>query len=257
MRSYDEYHEILTLWEDGFNKLQIATMTGIPRATVRDCINKFGDLATLENYKDDRMEINGESSVAYALKTMQVSQEMLKAYAYLFGLYLGDGTISKMGRVYRLRIFLDMKYPLIIQACKNAMQTLLVNNEVGIVDMKNMAVVNCYYNFWPQVFPQAGAGKKHNRSIIIEEWQQKIIDLYPLEFFRGLYHSDGSRSRNVVNGKDYPRYFFSNYSIDIQALYIATVDKLGLQVTQTNANNFAISRRDDVVWLDEHVGAKA
>jgi hypothetical protein len=257
MRSYEDYHKILSLWEDGYNKLQIETMIGIPRATVRDCIKKFGTVAALENYRDDRMEIEGESVLVRALKLMDVSEDELKAYAYLFGLYLGDGTISKMGRVYRLRIFLDMKYPLIIQACQNAIQTLLANNEVGITDMKSMAVVGCYYNFWPQIFPQAGAGKKHERPILIEAWQQRIIDLYPLELFRGLYHSDGARSRNVVKGKDYPRYFFSNYSIDIQALYVATVDKLGLQITQTNANNFAISRREDVAWLDKHVGAKA
>jgi hypothetical protein len=257
MRSYEEYHMILSLWEDGYNKLQIENMIGIPRATVRDCIKKFGNLQGLESYRDDRVEILGESSLVRALKGMQVSQDELKAYAYLFGLYLGDGTISKMGRVYRLRIFLDKKYPLINKACQDAMQMLLSNNEVGITNMKTWVVIGCYYKYWPQVFPQAGAGKKHERPIIIEEWQQRIVDLYPLELFRGLYHSDGARSRNVVKGKDYPRYFFSNYSIDIQALYIATVDKLGLQVTQTNANNFAISRREDVAWLDEHVGAKA
>jgi hypothetical protein len=228
MRSYEEYHKILSLWEDGFNKSQIENMTGIPRPTVRDCIKKFGSLEALENYKDDRLEIAGESSVVHALKQMNVSQEMLKAYAYLFGLYLGDGTISQMKRVYRLRIFLDKKYPFIIEACKKAIEALLSNNDVGITDMKTWVVVGCYYKYWPQIFPQHGADKKHNRPIILEAWQQRIVDLFPLEFFRGLYHSDGSRSRNVVKSKNYERYFFTNESDDIRKLCCDTVTKLGL-----------------------------
>ena len=35
-------------------------------------------------------------------------------YAELLALYLGDGHISEVGRVYRLRISLDAKYPSII-----------------------------------------------------------------------------------------------------------------------------------------------
>ena len=43
-------------------------------------------------------------------------------YVYLLGLYLGDGTISVHRRgVYRLRIFLDMKYPEIVAECETAM----------------------------------------------------------------------------------------------------------------------------------------
>lgn len=99
--------------------------------------------------------------------------------------------------------------------------------------------------------------KKHNRPIILDPWQQQIIDLYPLEFFRGLYHSDGSRSRNVVKGKDYSRYFFCNNSDDIRKLFTSAAEKLGLHWTQTNEINVAISRREDVAWLDEQVGAKA
>lgn len=37
MRTYEEYHEILTLWEIHRNKKKIARITGIPRETVRDC----------------------------------------------------------------------------------------------------------------------------------------------------------------------------------------------------------------------------
>jgi hypothetical protein len=38
-------------------------------------------------------------------------------------------------------------------------------------------------------------------------------------FLRGLIHSDGCRVLNRVNGKDYPRYFFSQVSDDIRRLF--------------------------------------
>ena len=47
MRSYDEYKRILMLWEEGLNKSEIERQTGIPRPTIRDCINKFGTFAQL------------------------------------------------------------------------------------------------------------------------------------------------------------------------------------------------------------------
>ena len=117
--------------------------------------------------------------------------------------------------------------------------------------------VNCYSQELPILFPQDGSGKKHNRPIILEDWQQRIVDKFPLEFFRGLYHSDGSRPQNIVKGKNYPRYQFSNESDDIRKLFTDTVEKLGLSWTTANRRNVAISRREDVEWLDIYVGAKA
>lgn len=52
MREYKEYKVILELWERGENKKAIARITGVPRATVRDCINRYGDVRGLEANKD-------------------------------------------------------------------------------------------------------------------------------------------------------------------------------------------------------------
>jgi hypothetical protein len=257
MRTYEEYQEILILWERYGNKKKIARMTGIPRATVQDCINKFGSVQGLEEYSTRNVEINGESSLVVALKNPDDPENLHQAYSYLLGMYLGDGCISKMARVYYFRLSLDKKYESIIHRCQQAIEKLLTNNKVGIVDHNTWVMVTCYYKYWPQVFPQDGDGVKHERPIILEAWQQYIVDQYPLEFFTGLYHSDGSRSQNIVKGKNYPRYFFSNVSDDIRKLFTDTTEKLSLSWTTANARNVAISRREDVVWLDEHVGPKA
>jgi hypothetical protein len=258
MRTYEEYHRILSLWDSGlYNKSEIAAATGIPRVTVRDCIVKFGNLKGLEDNRARNIEIDGQATLVKMLQDPTDPEHIHKPYDYLLGLYLGDGYISRLNRVYRLRIALDSKYPIIIQACADAIQLLLPDNEVGIVNRGTWKEVSCYYKFWQQVFPQDGSGRKHDRPIVLEDWQQFIVDKYPLGFFRGLYHSDGSRSRNFINGKDYPRYFFMNMSDDIMKLYTDTVEKLGLRWTQTNSRNVAISKREDVAWLDKYVGAKA
>ncbi len=53
--------------------------------------------------------------------------------------------------------------------------------------------------------PQHGPGKKHERRIVLESWQQAVVDAHPWAFVRGLVHSDGCRITNwttrVVNGE--------------------------------------------------------
>ncbi|MEL6408532.1 MAG: LAGLIDADG family homing endonuclease [Chloroflexota bacterium] len=257
MRTYEEYHEILTLWEIHRNKKKIARITGIPRATVRDCIMKFGNVFGLEEQAKENARIKGISVLVKSLKQVDDPDNVHQNYAYLFGLYLGDGCISKMNRVHRLRIALDKKYPEIIESCVDVLETLFPDNQIGIVDCEGCVNVSLYHKHLPKIFPQDGDGKKHEREIKLEKWQQRIVDAHPLEFFRGLYHSDGSRSVNWVKGKNYPRYTFSNYSKEILKLFTDTAEKLGLHWTTANSRNVAISRRDDVAWLDEHIGEKA
>jgi hypothetical protein len=268
MRSYDDYRRILELWEQGFNKSEIEQMTGIPRATARDCIKRFGTLANLEVYRAE----NYEPELLKLLQsgTLSDKEAIYPAYAYLLGIYLGDGNISKLRNVYRLRVTLDAKYPQIIESCIQAISTLLPQNQVSLVkkhyngDQLSCVDVSVCYKYLPAIFPQHGKGAKHTRSIVLEAWQQRIVTAFPLEFFRGLYHSDGSRASNIVNGKDYPRYQFSNNSQEICALFCETCDRLGIHWTSktrrvqglTETIDIMIAKRRDVAWLDEHVGAK-
>lgn len=95
---------------------------------------------------------------------------------------------------------------------------------------------------WPCLLPQHGPGKKHERPIILADWQRVIVTEHPGDFLRGLFHSDGCRCANrvTVRGKEYvyPRYMFSNRSVDIMALC-------------------QWSRREAVAALDRHVGPKS
>ena len=251
-----DYRKILQIYESCGGINETARIMEFPRTTVQRVIKRY---QTVECF-DEEFESSRVASVLPLLQSHEREFQLMRFnYAYVLGMYLGDGHIATEPRTYRMMIYLDIKYPDIIEKCVNSLQFVLPDNRVNIVERhgQNCVYVSCHSNQLPDVFPQHGEGMKHNRDIILENWQQEIIDKYPLEFFRGLYHSDGSRSQNIVKGKNYPRYMFSNYSDDIRKLFTDTAERLGLSWTTANARNVAISKREDVAWLDEHVGEKS
>lgn len=117
----------------------------------------------------------------------------------------------------------------------------------------------------PAAFPQHAAGKKHCRSICLADWQLEITRAHPKALLRGLLHSDGCRSVNRFRSRlpsrriavyEYPRYFFSNLSVDIRQIFCEHCDLLGIRWTQSNPRNMSISHRDSVALLDSFVGPK-
>lgn len=264
MRTYDDCHKILELWELGIPKKRIGIMLNIPRPTVRDCIKRYGNLQGLESNKERASRSTPDEVLGHIQNPLNV--EVQKAYAYVLGIYLGDGYIvlNSRGRVFYLRIALDDRYPNIIQCCVKNIQTLLPENKVNVLHSKqgNYVEVICTYKFWPDVFPQCGKGMKHEREMKLQTWQQQIVDNYPIEFFRGLFHSDGSRFSNIVYNRDYPRYQFSNSSPEIRDMFCHACDLLGLRWTtnsgkHTLCKEIFISRRPDVAFLDQHIGPKS
>ena len=121
------------------------------------------------------------------------------AYSLLLGLYLGDGCVSSTGRSYQLRVVLDGLYPEVIDDCVMAI-TLSLRKEVNVHVRPRRTdrgvIVEAAYKHWPLVFPQHGPGRKHNRAIVLHEWQRAIVDRRPEPFLRGLIHSDGCRTVN-------------------------------------------------------------
>jgi hypothetical protein len=175
-------------------------------------------------------------------------------------LYLGDGYLATQARgVYRLRITLDQRYPGIIEECETAMRAVLPNRvgrapRVGCVDVGSSS------KHWPCLFPQHGPGPKHLRPIMLEPWQQAIVDEHPDRFLRGLIHSDGCRHTNsaIVRGKRYlyPRYEFRNASDDLHRLFQAACDRYGVRWTRPKARTTSVARAADVARLDLAVGPK-
>ncbi|WP_374773484.1 transcriptional regulator [Streptomyces sp. NBC_01310] len=187
------------------------------------------------------------------------------AYAYLLGLYLGDGCISPHPRGgHHLRIACADAWPGLIERCRAAILAVRPRDKVYVLQRQGCVAVTSYGRHWTCLFPQHGPGKKHERRIALEDWQQEIVDAHPWEFVRGLIHSDGCRTINwttrVVAGVkkryEYPRYFFTNRSADITGLLTGTLDRLGIEWKQANACNVSIARRESVALMDAHIGPK-
>lgn len=187
-------------------------------------------------------------------------------YLYLLGMYLGDGCISAHRRgVHRMRIVLDGRYPRIIDECAAAMRTVMPRNKVGRqMRTGNFATssphshveLSAYSKSWPCLFPQHGSGKKHERRIVLTDWQEALLDRYPQPLLRGLIQSDGCRFINTGTNWRHPRYVFSNCSDDIRRIFCRVCDRLDLHWT-TAPRVIYVSRVADVALLDSFVGPKA
>ncbi|MEV8336415.1 helix-turn-helix domain-containing protein [Streptomyces niveus] len=187
------------------------------------------------------------------------------SYAYLLGLYLGDGCISPYPRGgHYLRIACADAWPGLIELCRAAIPAVRPGVSVAVVQRQGCVMVSSYDRHWPCLFPQHGPGKKHDRPIELVGWQREIVDAHPWELIRGLIHSDGCRTTNwttrPVGGAtkryEYPRYFFTNKSADILRLFTDTLDTLGVAWKKANAKNISVAKKASVALMDTHVGPK-
>jgi Homeodomain-like domain len=157
MRSAEEFNAVRRLIAAGLNDCAIARRTGIPRRTVWDWRRR--PRARIH-------ELAGSSACAL---DHDFSSIPAAPYCYVLGLYLGDGCISRSGRVWRLRIFCDTKYPAIIDRCREAIDTLMPGQHSAVVRKASRCVeVSLYSKHWPCLLPQHGPGRKHTRRIALE-----------------------------------------------------------------------------------------
>ena len=240
MRPQSEWDEVHRLIASGLNDCAVARATGINRRTVLDW-RRQGPIRLRRSSGCPRCEGSRLGDLAYA---------------YLLGLYLGDGCLSWHRRdVYHLRITLDQKYPNIIAECARAI-AIVSGRRVAETPAKGCTVVNASWKHWPCLFPQHGPGKKHQRTIELVAWQREITRKHPGTLLRGLIHSDGCRILNRVNGKDYPRYHFTNKSSGIRDIFCEACGDYGIHWTACRAELLSVARRRDVARLDLAVGPK-
>lgn len=181
------------------------------------------------------------------------------SYAYLLGLYLGDGHLVTTARVPVLRVSCADAWPGLVELCEQAMLAVLARR-VQRTHQQGCVSVQSVSKHWPCLLPQHGPGKKHDRVISLAEWQQPVIDQYAGHFLRGLFHSDGCRIANRITRKDqtysYPRYLFVNQSADIMGLCQESLDRLGISWKMCRRDMLSVARKEAVAALDEHVGPK-
>ncbi|MER7938916.1 helix-turn-helix domain-containing protein [Streptomyces sp. NPDC094458] len=257
MYDLDTRKHALALVAQGFSHNSVSKQTGISRAAIRSWLKRIEPLGYIQGTECPRC--GGTPSIP----------DDPAAYSYLLGLYLGDGCVSPAKRgVYSLRIACADAWPGLIDACDEAVQRVRPANKVCRVQSQGCQYVTSFSKHWPCLFPQHGPGKKHERAITLESWQQRIVDASPWEFVRGLIHSDGCRVTNwttrLVGGErkryEYPRYLFANKSDDIRKLFTDTLTAVGVEWTTlargSDPFNISVARRASVALMDAHVGPK-
>jgi len=184
------------------------------------------------------------------------------AYSALLGFYLGDGAISKAHGCHVLRVSCDAKYPGIVDDVDDLMHRVRPHGHACRVRAPGVIVVQSNWVHWPCLFPQHGPGRKHERRILLESWQDELVRTNPAAFLRGLFHSDGARVANWARspvGKryDYPRWQFSNRSEDIHTLCQSTLDLVGVEWRRSNRWTTSVSKHGAVAKLDGLIGLKS
>jgi hypothetical protein len=187
------------------------------------------------------------------------------AYSELLGWYLGDGHLS-LGRrgVWSLHIYNDQRYNIGNARLQDLMRRVKPNGRPHTRLVPGCVITTMGWKHWLCLFPQHGPGRKHERRIELEPWQREVVEAFPADFLRGLFHSDGCRARNwtrrLVAGEmkryDYPRWQFTNNSDDIRALCCWALDLVGVPWRPSYWTTISVSRREAVARLDELIGPK-
>ena len=184
-------------------------------------------------------------------------------YAYLLGLYLGDGYISLGPRgVFQLRITCDAIYPGIIEEGLAVLRAVFPANRASAYPRKHCRCVDVslHSKHLPCFFPQHGPGRKHDRPIYLAPWQEEVIAAHRRQLVRGLIHSDGNRcvatEWSKSGSRKSTRYSFANKSEDIKKIFCDSLDLLGVRWTRPSDREIAIYRKASVAILDEFIGPK-
>jgi hypothetical protein len=254
MYSADVRRDAVALMRRGISLRSISLTTGISRATLAD-------------WREHPVSAHSHA-VCSRCAASPALPEPQADYAYLLGLYLGDGCISLAGarekKVWKLRIACADAWPGLRQECEQAMKAIRPDNKVHTQQHPGCTEVFSCSRHWPCLFPQHGPGPKHLRKIELQPWQLAIVTAYPGRLTRGLFHSDGYRGINRVRARlaegdrwyEYPRYLFTNESGDILRLCGDTLDRLGVAWRFSRRNAISVARRAAVARLDEFVGPK-
>jgi hypothetical protein len=249
--------EALALVEAGLNDCEISRRLRIPRTTVRD----------MRWYRDSPRH-RGKHPTAITetcprcwrpAKPIRFARE---DYSALLGFYLGDGCISDLARTQRLRISLDTKYPGIIDAVQALLVRSFPHNPVDVIPYHDGACVNVsiHSRHLACAFPQHGPGKKHERRIELEPWQEAILRAEPWAFIRACIWTDGCAFINRTGPYEYLSYDFANCSADIARLFKRVCEELALRprISEDARGCFhvRINRRESVALMLARVGLK-
>ena len=246
VHSAETHSAAAALISAGVSDSEIARRLAVPRSTVRDW---------------RRPRYARRTAAARCHRCWRPSRPVwfdAADYAELLGLYLGDGYVCALPRTERLRIFLDARYTTVVDETEALLSRSFPANRIGRLSRYagSMVVLWVYHAHLSCLFPQHGIGKKHERPIVLEDWQEALVAAEPWAFLRGCIRSDGCVFVNRTGLYEYLSYDFTNRSADIRDLFTRVCGAVGVECRPAG-DRVKVYRRASVALLLEHVGIKA
>lgn len=158
-----------------------------------------------------------------------------KALAYIVGVALGDGNLSKPnGRTVRLRISCDTHYPLIKEEIKKKLRLILPSSAIAEVQRPRHCIdISVYSNALATFIPwEVRRGSKQAQQARVPRWiwQEKG---FIRECLRGLLQTDGS----IYQDRKYIMVNFTNNVLPLCEDVFLMMQRLGYSPTLQQAKN--------------------
>jgi hypothetical protein len=155
-------HRALALIDSGYSLHSSSMSTGINRSTLQD-------------WRDHPEKAQRARASCPRCTDVVRLPEPCADYAYLLGLYLGDGCISVAGDrakgVWKLRLMCADAWPGLVEECAQAMRAIRPENKVMMIQCQGCTEVVSCSKHWPCLFPQHGTGRRHLRKIELADRQ--------------------------------------------------------------------------------------
>jgi hypothetical protein len=143
-----EVDRALLLVGDGLNDSQVSRATGISRTTIA-------------GWRRDGPPGRRDAAARSSCPRCEERRLDAVAYAFLLGIYLGDGSIARHPRAYKLRVVQDARYPNSIEEIRRAMGTVrhCELDRIRTVQHVGCVEVYTYWRHWPCFSPNTVRGR--------------------------------------------------------------------------------------------------
>lgn len=253
--------QALELRASGCKLAEIANLLEFDRTTVRKWFQKFDATGELPETRERPTEVSEILATA----------KLRELYSRLFGIYLGDGCISKTGRpegrTYQLCITSHAKQDRVVSQTEEALAAIFpyskIRRELREPNTLKIAIESTQV---PCLFPQRGPGLKWQRRLAMAAWQEAIVREYPEEFVKGLYLTDGCRrltaKKAMFDGTTtlkYPIWLFKQRSPEITNWLRWALNLCGVEYGDVKADKAAFTFSIKTISLgkmDSIVGSK-
>lgn len=221
------------LRKQGFSQRLIAEMTGLSPSVVR---YHTRDIEVVTTQKRPYLRYSRQEAV----KTLEPSLDL----AYFWGVFAGDGSLSRQPRTFKLAIACDPRYPDLIKTYTDLMERLTGRMPTVSLSSCNYMRIVLYGQVLPELFGLP-YGRKTDNGFTVPEWIFENRD-YTAFCLRGLIETDGGiyKRHRIEKGRTW-ECIFTAYNVVIMEAFLRAADLLGFRF-HCKGNRASLSNTEEV-----------